>query len=65
MASDQSGGVFQPQDVPTEFTLLKNPEQLETPTVDVKPRQDENLTMRAVEFHAKMQTFALPSLTFR
>uniref|UniRef100_A0A7I4C4Q5 Enoyl reductase (ER) domain-containing protein n=2 Tax=Physcomitrium patens TaxID=3218 RepID=A0A7I4C4Q5_PHYPA len=57
MASDQSGGVFQPQDVPTEFTLLKNPEQLETPTVDVKPRQDENLTMRAVEFHAKMQTF--------
>jgi hypothetical protein len=56
-------GVTQPEDVPADFTVLKNPEQLETPTVKVIADEDGGRTMRAVEFHAKVQTYS-PSLWY-
>ncbi len=55
MATSGMTGVIEPKDVPVDYTLLKNPEQLETPTVKVIAEEDDERTSRAVEFHAKVQ----------
>lgn len=48
-------GVLEPQDVKTDYTVLKDPTQLKTPTVSAVAKQDEHHKMRAVEFHGKVQ----------
>lgn len=53
MATSGTTGVIEPKDVPLDYTVLKNPELLETPTIKVLPKQDPERTMRAVEFHSK------------
>ncbi|KAG0554785.1 hypothetical protein KC19_12G118700 [Ceratodon purpureus] len=60
--SDKQDGVIQPKDVPADFTMLKNPTQLQTPTVKVIADEEGERTMRAVEFHAKkdMRVFNRP-----
>jgi hypothetical protein len=55
MATSGTTGVIEPKDVPLDYTVLKNPEQLETPTIKVLPKQDPERTMRAVEFHGKVR----------
>ena len=56
MATGGMHGVIQPKDVPADIIVSRNPEQLETPTVKVIADEDGERTMRAVEFHAKVQT---------
>lgn len=58
MATSGMTGVIEPKDVPIDYTVLKNPEQLQTPTVKVIADEDGDRTMRAVEFHAKVQIFS-------
>ncbi|KAG0623445.1 hypothetical protein M758_3G175400 [Ceratodon purpureus] len=53
MATSGITGVIEPKDVPLDYTVLKNPEQLETPALKVLPKQDPERKMRAVEFHGK------------
>jgi len=55
MATSGMTGVIEPKDVPLDYTVLKNPEQLETPTVKVIAEEDDERPTRAVEFHAKVQ----------
>lgn len=47
--------VLEPQDVKTDYTALKDPAQLKTPTVSTVAKQDEHHKMRAVEFHGKVR----------
>ena len=55
MATSGITGVIEPKDVPLDYTVLKNPEQLETPALKVLPKQDPERKMRAVEFHGKVR----------
>lgn len=54
MATSGITGVIEPKDVPLEYTVLKDPEQLQTPTVKVIAEEDESRTSRATEFHGKV-----------
>lgn len=53
MATSGITGVIEPKDVPLDYTVLKDPEQLQTPTVKVIAEEDESRTSRATEFHGK------------
>lgn len=64
VATSGMTGLIEPKDVPLDYTVLKDPKQLETPTVTTVAKEDDERTMRAVEFHAKVRTspvqFSLP-----
>lgn len=44
---------LEPTDVPAQYTVVKSPGFLQTPTCTITSKKDDSVQMRAVEFHGK------------